>query len=401
MQIINLREAFRNKKTRPEVLSVTETVGKAIKSGEIKKEQLSIRNIAESILGDAGMKAMDRNNDEGNIIVGLHEAVDPVSLTAFTNITGLLVLQYAVEAYQAPEYIGMQLCTEETSRDDNVRIPGLAPIDDKVLVVKEGQEYPTVSFGEDYISTPTSQKRGARIALTREMVFFDRTNQLGELSSALGARLATDREKRILSEVLGLTNSFSRKGVARNNYVSSADPRINLTYSQDLTDWTSLDAAQQVFNAYTDDRTDAEPISVIPDTLLVTPSYEFTAKRIWEATELRVGTQSGAQQAYGPNIIRSKIQKIYTSQWITKLLVDAGVGTGASTLARAKGNWFFGNFKKAFGYRTLFPFAVQAIQSDKDIFDRDVVGQWRVDERGTPYTKAPWQVGRFLKDSAY
>jgi hypothetical protein len=137
-----------------------------------------------------------------------------------------------------------------------------------------------------------------------------------------------------------------------------------------------------------DDRTSAEPINVVPNTILIPQQLEWTAKRIFSATEIRQATSSGNIQTYSPNMLTATT--IITSPWIKKLLVDSGVN---STIA--SGRWFYGDFKRAFKYRTLFPLAFRAAMHDKDDFERDIVAQFRVDERGTPRIVAPWYVAQF------
>jgi hypothetical protein len=375
---------FESCNTEAEKTSASEKIIKLFKEGKIKSSDLSILDIAEATLGKNGMNAM-RNADEDMVFATVKEATSPVSLRSFTNITQLLVQEGVVTAYTAPEFIGSQLVTEETSREDNVQIPGLKPIDDDMLVVPEGEEFPSVKFGEDYISTPKSQKRGGKIGVTREMIFFDRTGQVNELASSLGNRLGTNKEKRILRVVLGLDNSFSRNGTARNTYVASADPRINKIASNALVDWTDLDAVNNLFLGMTDDRTVGEPIQVTPDTLLVSPFKMWTARQIINATEIR-NTTGSTIQTLSANPVSGAVKNVLTSQWLDWLLVKEG---GVSA-ANAKDYWHFGQPKKAFAYRTLFPLTVRQAQNDQEEFERDVMLRYRADERGVAYIKAPW-----------
>jgi hypothetical protein len=90
----------------------------------------------------------------------------------------------------------------------------------------------------------------------------------------------------------------------------------------------------------------------------------------------------------GPNIVPN--MRVISSPWISKLLV-----AGGSTAANAAKYWYLGQFKKAFKYRTLFPFQVKAAQHDKDDFERDVIAQFRADERGVPRVVAPWYAAKF------
>ena len=382
--MIKIKTAFESVKTQADMKAAAAKVVDLIKEKKININDLSLREVAEATLGVEAVCNMMRASDG----VTAMESVAPANLSAFTNITGNMIFEGIVQSYEAASPIAASLVTPESSRRDGGRDIGYAPIDDDVLVVEEGEEYPDMKFGEDYIDIPTSKKRGAKIGITREAIFFDELGRIMEGAIAIGDRMGTNKEKRTLSMVLGLTNNFVRKGVARNTYVSAGDPRINLQAATPLVDWTSIDNALQMFNNMNDDRTNAEPIQVTPTTILVPQQLELTAKRIFAATEIRTGTNGGATQTYGPNML--KAPTVVTSPWIKKLLVDAGVNP---TVAGSR--WFYGDFRKAFKYRTLFPLAFRAAMHDKDEFERDVVAQFRVDERGVPRIVAPWYVGQF------
>jgi hypothetical protein len=395
-KVVNLSEAFKSRKTASEIRTACDVIKEEIENGKLtideakaggKTKLVSIRNLAEATLGaDVVQKVFDPSKDleEGVLLRGLKEAADPVKLSAFYDITGTLIVRTAYEAYTAPEFVGESLVTAESDREDNVRVAGLTPIDDDALEVAENEEYPTAKFGEDYVDIPGSKKRGLRIALTKELVFFDKTGKLAEMASGVGNRLGMNKEKRIFRVVLGVDNTFVRKGVARNTYVASADPRINKFTANPLVDWTSIDAALQGFNAYTDDRTTAEPISVMPDVILVPQALATTAARILHATEVREASNSGNRVTISSSPVGS--MNYVTSPWIQWMLVNV-LGLSAS---QAKLYWHIGQPKKAFRYRTLFPFAVTQ-QAGGDIeFNRDVVAQWKASERGVAYVWAPW-----------
>lgn len=394
----NLSILFDNK-TASEVREASDKIVNLMKEGKIKNP--SILDIASATLGKEGMRAF-RDAPAEECFTSAKESINPVNLTAFTNITGQLVFQGVVESYKSPEFIGDQLMDQEISREDNTQEVGLALMEDDALEVKEGEQYPHAKFGEDYIAVPRSKKRGLACGVTREMVFFDRTGKVMEMAREVGLRLGTNREKRQLSVVLGINNSFVRKGVARNTYVATGtgDPRVNKVGSLDFVDWNTLDTAMQVFNDMNDDRAIAEPISVMPTTLLVTPSKQHTVNRVLNATALRTGSVAGNTQTYGDNPVKN-VYNVLTSQWITKLLTTSVAATDSTTaytglaLADAKKYWHLGDFKRTFRYRTLFPLNVRAAMHDVDEFERDVVAQFRADERGVAYVRAPWYSAQF------
>lgn len=362
-----------------------------IKEGKIKVKDLSIFDIARATLGDSTMMKL-QGMDAENVAVGLRESVDPVNLTQFSDITQLLVLEGAMEAYQSPDYIGDKLVKAESSRRDLIRKPGLALIDDDALVVPEGEEYPTVKFGQDFQDLPQSQKRGLKIGITREAIFFDETGDILARSAGIGERLGTNKEKRILRTFLGLTNNYNRNGVARNTYVAAADPRINKVSANPLVDWHNVDNASQLFTGMTDDRTRnlvGEPIQVTPDTIVVSKYKLMTAMQILQATMVRKASNAQVDQTYSNNPLNMLPMSALTSVWLDWLLVNEG---GVS-VANAKEYWTIGQPKKAFTYRTLFPFQMlTAPANSTDEFERDVLVQYRGSERGVCYVEAPWYV---------
>lgn len=377
-----LHHVFENLQTAAEVTEAVEKIKNLVTEKKINPTELSILDVAESTLGREGMRAM-RNAGSDNAFMNVREAVSPVRLSAFSNITGLILTEGAVAGYNAPEFIGTGLVGAETAVEDGGVDIGLAPIEDDAVIVKEGEEFGDVRFGEDYIDIPKSEKRGLKIGITRELVFFDKTGKILEMAQTIGNRVGMNKEKRILRTILGIDNTFKRKGQALNTYVTTG-PRINKKSGLPLVDWNTIDSANMLFMDMADDRTNPEPISVIPSTMLVMPDNLFKARRIMGATETR--SVVGANTTISGNPVG--VLPIVTSPLLKPLLVAAGI-------SNAGAYWYLGDFKKAFKYRTLFPFQVRTAQNDVADFERDVVAQFRADERGVPRIVAPWNVAQF------
>ncbi|MBA3761735.1 MAG: hypothetical protein H0X04_00130 [Chthoniobacterales bacterium] len=363
-----------------------------IKEGTIPLSKISLLDLVESIMGPEDCARMRALSEDGDVYAGLQESVDPVNLKAFTHITGNVLTKGIVEGFKSVEFIGDSLVTSETDTIDEYTMTGLTPIEDDAMEVKEGDEYKTVKFGEDWQTLPASIKRGMRCAITREMIFFDRTSKAIEMANGVGYRLGLNKEKRILNEVLGVTNTYNRKGVARDTYASTAgDPRINKLTGNELLDYSQIEAVEQAIEAYNDDKTSGEPIQVNYDTMLVTGFKISTARRLMGAREVQHQSTDAVNgqtmQTYGPNPIGQNV-KVITSPWIRRLLVAGGASD-----ANAKKMWYLGAPKKAFRYTTLFPLQVRSMGRDsEDDFKRDVVVQYRADERGKVWTKSPWHM---------
>jgi hypothetical protein len=421
---ISTKKVFESCKTPAEKKQRLQHITEAVKSGEINPiRDFKLSEVLEGTCGKEVFERLKRNDGANLYTASVWEDVDPVNQNAFTNISQLLVLQGVVSAYESPEYIGDQLCTTITSPDDNVRIPGVNTIPLQAVTVAEGEEYPDAGVPEDYIDTPRSVKTGLKIGLTKEAIFFDRTGVLLERCAQVGERCGTGRELRILRTVLGLDNTFKRTGTARNTYVATGggDPRINKLAANSLTDWKSVEAIWLLFAQMMDDRNVAEPIQVKPDTVIVPLQKYLTAQRIFGADAVRTPSEtadgSNTLQTYSKNPLSSTpwgVPKVLTSQWIYYLLTLAATNSnpggqagqanstflGAGlTSEQATNYWYMGNFKKAFGYRQVWPLQViTAPANNMDEFEKDIMVQYRASERGVPFIKEPWQVAQSYND---
>ena len=103
------------------------------------------------------------------------EAGDGVDVTAFSNITGQIVRTTILDAYTQEAFVLSKLVDTIPTRLDGERIPGIGRISDEASEVQPGMPYPHLGFGEDYIDTPQTTKRGFIVPVTKEAVFFDRT----------------------------------------------------------------------------------------------------------------------------------------------------------------------------------------------------------------------------------
>ena len=62
------------------------------------------------------------------------------------------------------------------TRLDGEKIPGVSRMADQIDDRPPGMPYPHLGFGEDYIETPSTTKRGFIVPVTKEAIFFDRTH---------------------------------------------------------------------------------------------------------------------------------------------------------------------------------------------------------------------------------
>src|SRR5205807_854894 len=128
-----------------------------------------------------------------------------------------------------------------------------------------------------------------------------------------------NKEKRLIDAFLDqnvTTHRYNWKGTTYATY-QSASPWINVIASGNpISDWTSVDAAEQVLAAIRDPWT-GEPIMIQPKDLVVSRSKLYTARRVVTATEIEVmtpgfATSGSPTKTVSPNPIQS--YRIISSQ---------------------------------------------------------------------------------------
>lgn len=366
----NLKQQYEAKGPEKTALHLRE----ALDAKELKPDDFSIRELAEVFMGTEWVRNLDPRR--GTVI--LEGGGDGVDSTAFSNITGQIVYSRIMEAYASPAFWASGAVQTIPTRFDGEKIPGIATLKDETNIVNEGMPYESKGFGEDYIETPATYKRGFIVPVTKEAIFFDRTGLILSRAAEVGTILGLDKEKRILDVILGVTSAYKWKGTSYSTYVST--PWDN-TITDELIDWSDIDAAEQLFAAMTDPNT-GEPILMDPAnvSLVVMPNYKHAARRILRATEIDYGIPSSATVqtiTKGPNTVNP-----YTLQDNTALAKARLVASGVSAGDAAK-YWYLGNFRKAFAYMENWPITVtQAPTNSEAEFTADIVARFKCSERG-------------------
>jgi hypothetical protein len=355
-----------------------------IRSGSLTHNDFQIRPLFENFVDD-GRELIDswdqRSNPGGGM--GLMEG-EPVKLAAFANVTGQFVYSRMMEAWNSPEYIGDMLMNTIPSDFQQERIPGMTDVGDMSEVVGEGKEYPSVGFGETWIDTPPTQKRGFTIGVTKELVRFNRTGNLLQQASQATDAFRINKEKRQLDAALGITTLYRRNGaaaVATYGDNSGTHTWDNLAATNALVDWTDVENAELLFDGLTDPNT-GEPIVVGPERqVVVATALKMTARRIFGAGQIQFGDgASNTTRTIGENPVGGSDYKIVTSPYVK-------ARTSSDT------TWFVGDFKRAFAYMENWPMdAYQLPTSMDDYHKRDIVAQWKVSEMGAVACLEPRRV---------
>jgi hypothetical protein len=362
-----------------------EHLREALEAGQLRADDFSLRELAEATLGREGLDRLDPRNGG----VSLLEAGDGVDTTAFSNITGQIVYSRIMEAYTQEAFVVSRLVDTIATRLDGEKIPGIGRIRDEAAEVRPGMPFPSVGLGEDYIETPSTTKRGLIVPVTKEAVFFDRTNLVLQRAAEVGEVLGLNKEKRLIDLVVGQTNNYKWKGTAYNTYYATADngPWVNVLADNELIDWTNVDQAEQLFADILDPHT-SEPVLVQGATVLVTPAYRHAANRVFAATEIHYGAADSETLTVAPNPLRN--YAVYDSRLLYRRII-----AGGTAAADAKKWWWVGDFRKAFAYMENWPITVtQAPANSEAEFNQDIVLRFKASERGAAAVINPRYVVR-------
>ena len=367
---------YRELKRRYEIDGPEATVGhlrEALEAGHLRPDDFSIRELAEATIGPAWVRQLDPR--EGG--VHLLEAGEGVDVTAFSNITGQVIYAKIMQAYAQEAFVLSKLVSRVPTRLDGEKIPGIGRIKDETTEVAPGMPYPSVGFGEDYIETPSTTKRGFIVPVTKEAIFFDRTYLVLQRASEVGEVLGLNKEKRIIDLVIGRTNNYKWKGADYNTYYAAGDngPWVNQLADTELVDWTDVDEAEQLFAEILDPNT-GEPVLVQANTVLVMPAYRNAAARVIGAVELSYTADGAATQTLSANPMRN--YRVLDSRLAYRRILASGVAA-----ADAKKWWFVGDFAKAFAYMENWPITVtQSPPGSEAEFSQDIVLRFKASERG-------------------
>ena len=370
-----------------------DTFTSALDDGSIRPEELSIREIFEECIPDGRELAHACNPRDISGTTTLLEAAGAIAASDFSNISGQIVYTRLIEKMTAEEFKFTQLIPTQSTPYDGEKIAGIDGLGDKAEIVRELEEYPTIGTSEDWIETPATTKRGFIVPISKEAIFFDRTNRLLQEAGKVGESLGINKEKRAIDCMIDENTTVHRhkwKGTAYATYQTTT-PWDNITASNGLVDWTDIDNANQTLNALTDPST-GEPIVVEADTLICTKQLEMIALRIVNATQVTVVsgtlTHAGGYATSGDLVdtdARSNTMVANPMRGAFQVLSSRLLAARALTDT----TWLYGNPRKAFVYMENWPIAVIKLDEGPAMFHRDIITQFRCSERGQYATLEP------------
>ena len=357
-----LRESFAKKQIKPKDFDLGQLFAECF-GYETYRECAARRKLANDVFHETTLR----------------EGTGAVTTASFQNISGQIVYSAILEAYQAEDFVFSKLIPETPTQFlDGEKIAGVTEIGDEAAVRKETDPYTLAGVSEDWIFTPPVLDRGMIVPVSWEAVFADRTGLLLERCSAVGKWMGVNKEKRAIDCVVDENTTAHRynwRGTVIASYGDNSGTHTwdNLAASNALLDWTDVDAAEQVFNGLVDPYT-GEPIMIEAKHLVHCLELIQTARRILSATEIRVATPGYATtgnptQTNMPNPYSGKYQSVTSRLLAQRMATDT--------------SWFLGDVSKYAKYMVAEPMTtVQAPSNNKDEFERRIVQQYRVNERG-------------------
>jgi hypothetical protein len=356
----------------------------ALHTRQVRLDEFSIRQLFEQFV-PSGREIVDswspRHGGSGAIQLPLLEEAGAVSTNAFSRISGQLVYSEILDSFRSELFCFSPLIRTIPTQFSGEKLAGISRIGDEAEIVAEGRPYPQAGVSEDYIETPPTTKRGLIVGLTREAVFYDRTNVPTQRCSEVGEFLGLNKEKRVIDCVIdenGTAHRYKWKGTTYGTYQGTT-PWINVTATNALVDWTDIDNAEQTLAGLVDPYT-GEPILVSPRHLVVTRQLLYTARRVVNATEIRVNTPGFATSGNPTETITSNPVQGY--QIVSSALLAARMATDT--------NWFIGDLSRAFAYMENWPLTVVQAPSNSEVeFTHDIVMRWKASERGACATLEP------------
>jgi len=357
-------------------------LSEALRHGWVKPEDYSIRELAECLVSDGREWVRSLNPRFGNGMNTL-ESAGQIDTTQFANITGQLIYNKLLNAADYEDNVFTGIIPHVDTAFNGERIAGVSNLGDQAQIVGEGQPFPLAGVAEDFIDTPQTIKRGEIVAVTKEAIFFDRTNLVIDRAAKVGLSLALNKEKRIIDGIIDentTAHQYKWRGTVIPTYGANAGTHTwnNLQANNALVDWVTIDAVEKLLGSLLDPNT-GEPMVLYADTLIVPNSLTNTAWRILAATMVNLNAP-GFATAGNPTMMASPSptgQAPLSAKYriVTSRQLTARMGT--------KTSWYLGRPTAAFAYMQNWPLKVEQAMSNSEVeFTNDIALRYKASERG-------------------
>lgn len=337
---------------------------------KVEPESVSIRALWEGFVGDP-RDTLPSQMDE----LDWMDLKEEVNSTGFVATSRMLINAMVIKAYDSLAGVGSQLVTNMPSNTRHETIVGFSEAEG-LKEVKESEDYSDSDIEEKFV-TADAIKKGRLVYVTEEAIMEDRTGQILGRARRIGLNAAIDKEKTIIAGVTDATGKVYKPSgvptalysVAHGNLVGDAATTdyLSLGYATaiPLTDWEDVEKVVQFHPlSIKDDRAigEKEPLLWLPKQIFTAPAKSATAKRIINATEVRV--HSGASDKTR-TIFNNPIAGQYTP--ISSVYVSNAA------------DWYIGNFPDQFFWQDVWPIQTFSLgPNSPEAWRRDVVAGYKV-----------------------
>jgi len=354
----------------------------ALIEGKIKAKDFSLKELAVVFAGDDWYESLNPAR-QGGLMLMENEAVGS---RAFVNLTSAIMYSEIMAGYEEDSAPVAAMVPTEGTRWSGELIPGITPILGDVgdHVVHEGMPFPEYGFGEDWRKTPDTEKRGGIVSVTKELVYFDRLGQMLRVARSVGTELAYNRRSRIYDVIIGRVNNYNRQGTTYNTYIASGGNWVNQLWSNELVDYTDVEAAEALFNNRVDPYK-GRPIVTDPGDIIVMPTKRIVASTIFGPGTITRVTGDNTETLANPY---ANGYRVIIDRWLYAHETRYRP-TGAAL------RWYMGDVGKAFKYRQNWAIELMQQGENSDAsFERDIIQRFRASERGAAHVDDPTAIAR-------
>ncbi len=381
----------------------------------LNPHQFSLRCLAEGIMGDAFVDALQPGGMAPYSKALLEAGPGAVGVTAFANINAFTstvagLIEYKIlEGYQSPAFLRDRLAetipTGVMSARKYIGLGGIAVASEER---KPGMPTKMVNFGERWVKSQDNKEFGLGIEVAFEAVAQDLTGDLLSQANGIGERLGYDQELEALDLAIGVTTGryvYGRTGQAETAYntyyaASGGNPvdvngveMVNNLGTNVLEDWNNLNTVIAQAAKMTDPTTGRRIFVQVKD-LLVMPSRVAKARLIVRATNVQHRTPDPASsELYATTVTEGGNPYLNEFEILSSPLVHqrAGDSDGLNlSSTNLENRWWAGDFKRAFAYEQFHPMVVdQATPNTFEMLSRRIVHASFARRRGIYFVKDP------------
>ncbi len=330
---------------------VVDKLREDLDSRKVKPESFSLRRLWEQTVGPIE-QTLDRFIQESGFVAPLQESVDT---TAFHVITGEVIAQKIMDAYQSREGVADKLVHVVPSNFRTENVVGFTALE-SLREVAEGMPYEESGFGEKYVQIDNT-KYGRILSITEEAIQFDQTGQLLARASQFGVKARMKRERIIQEGVIdanysaGVSGVYKPSGTVTQLY-STTNGNLN-TSAGTLND-TNLATAYAALRSMTDEEGDF----IMPSSQMILMCHPavFKTARVYANSTLIPGSSNNDVNFWKGMFL--PVENPYIPEQTT---------------------WFLGDFAAQFRWQEVWPLQVmRAIAGNDFDFQRDIRAAFKV-----------------------